>query len=99
MLTATRPTRNTFTQDYLMARQQMEPSEFGVRLDRETFIELMIEEFNAYTQGQLSLDELLLRPRSAMHFCETIRGKHAWFDLPDDVILRTIMNRRKNPEQ
>lgn len=94
MMTATRP---TFYQRFTMARQQVDPREYGVDLDRDEFVERMVEEFNAYTRGLLSFDEMLLRPRTALHFCDSVRQKFGWYDLPDDIILRVIMIRRKNP--
>jgi hypothetical protein len=35
-------------------------------------------------------------PRIGLHFCDEIRGKRGYFDLPDDIILQAII-RRKNP--
>jgi hypothetical protein len=44
-----------------------------------------------------AVDELLLHPREAAWFCDETRRKYRYFDLPDDVILRVILTRRKNP--
>jgi hypothetical protein len=44
-----------------------------------------------------TLPTLVLHPRGALRFCDGTRRKHGWFDLPDDVLLRWLMNRRKNP--
>jgi hypothetical protein len=95
--TIPQPSKFDFYRRFVMARAQFDPHEFGVNMDREPFIDLMCEEFNAYVRGTLSIDELLLRPRTAINFCDMIRGKHGWHDLPDDIILRVIMRRRKNP--
>lgn len=86
-----------FYKGYLMARASINPREYGVDMERDAFLDLMVEELAGYARGQLTLDELLLRPRAALHFCDTVRQQHGWFDLPDDIILRSIMQRRKNP--
>ena len=94
MMTAT---SSTFLERYIMARQNIDPHEYGVDLPKDEFTDRMVAEFNLYTQGRLSVDEMLLRPRSALHFCDSVRQKFGWYDLPDDIILRVIMIRRKNP--
>lgn len=87
----------SFIERYLMARKELNPAEFGVTLDREEFTDTLLTAFSDYTRGQFSFDEFLLRPRSVVVFCDQIRSRFGWFDLPDDVMLRAIMNRRKNP--
>lgn len=82
-----------------MARQSFNPRDFGVGMEKAEFVDLMAEEFNAYVRGSMAVDELLLHPRTAIHFCDTVRAKHAWFNLPDDIILRSVMQRRKNPKE
>ena len=89
--------RQAFTERYLMGRGSFEPRDFGVPMERAEFVDLMAEEFNEHVRGLISVDELVLRPRGAMHFCDCVRQKHGWIDLPDDIILRSVMNRRKNP--
>jgi hypothetical protein len=44
-----------------------------------------------------TVDELLLHPREALNFCDQVRRRYGYFDVPDDIILRSIMQRRKNP--
>jgi hypothetical protein len=44
-----------------------------------------------------SIDELLLHPREAAHFCDDVRRQYGYFDVPDDIILRVILTRGKNP--
>jgi hypothetical protein len=90
-------TEPDFYRRHFMARQQIDPAAHGVPLDKEAFIDLMVREFADYGRDAMTIDELLLRPRAALHFCDTVRQRHGWFDLPDDVILRVIMTRRKNP--
>ena len=75
----------------------IDPSEYGVDMDPGDFRECCVEEFNLYTMGRMTLDEVLLRPRVAVHFCDSIRQKFKWFDMPDDILLRSVMARRKNP--
>lgn len=44
-----------------------------------------------------SVDELVLHPDEAKNFCNVARRESGFQDLPDDLILRCLMNRRKNP--
>jgi len=55
-----------------MARQAFDPGDFGIDMDKEAFIDLMCDAFNGYVRGTLTVDELLLRPRTALHFCDTV---------------------------
>lgn len=96
MMTATRP-RLSFYQEFLMARQNINPRDYGVELEKDQFTDAVVEDFGNFTRGALSIDELLLRPRAALHFCDTVRQSHSWFDVPDDIILRVLLNRRKAP--
>jgi hypothetical protein len=82
-----------------MARNVFDPHDFGVDMTREEFIDAMVSEFADHMRGTMTIDEMLLRPRSSLFFCEKIRAKYAWHDLPDDIILRVILNRRKNPNE
>lgn len=97
MQASTQDRQAEFYREFLMARGRFDPSEFGVEMERDAFIDVMTEDFNDHTRGQLTLDEMLLRPRTALYFCDQVRQKHGWFDLPDDIILRSVMIRRKNP--
>lgn len=96
MMTATRPARDLY-QRFLLARQHINPKDFGIDQEKDQFIDTMVEDFGEYTRGNPSIDELLLRPRTALHFCDTVRHKCGWYDLPDDIILRAVITRRKNP--
>ena len=80
-----------------MARGKFDPAEFGVALGKEQFVDQMVEDFNLTYRGTWTIDELLLHPGEASVFCGDVRRKHHYFDLPDDIILRVIMNARKNP--
>lgn len=95
-ITGTSP-HATFYARFLMARQNIDPKDYGVPMKKDEFTDLMCDEFNEHTRGTLSVDEMLLRPRLALEFCDHVRRRHGYFDLPDDIILRVIMTRRKNP--
>ena len=86
-----------FYREFLMARGKFQPADFGINLSKEEFIDQMVEEFGSIYRGQCTIDELLLHPREAAQFCADVRRKHAFFDLPDDIILRVILQRRKSP--
>ena len=89
--------RRATYEGFVMGRQYISPCDYGVDLGKEELTDILVEELGRYTQGMMSFDEMLLRPRMALHFCDTVRQAHGWFDLPDDIILRLIMIRRKNP--
>lgn len=80
-----------------MSRGKFDPSDFGVEMTREEFQELMAEAFNTTFRGSWTIDELLLHPRDAMKFCDDVRNAHGWDNVPDDIILRSVLTRRKNP--
>ena len=80
-----------------MGRGKFEPVEFGVNLSREDFTDQMVGDFAETYRDGWTVDELLLHPREAMRFCDDVRRQHGYYDLPDDIILRVILGRRKNP--
>jgi hypothetical protein len=86
-----------FYREFLMARQAFQPRDFGIDMDKEDFLDLMADDFNSSVRGVMTVDELLLHPREALHFCDEVRAKHGYFSLPDDIILRSVMQRRKSP--
>ena len=89
--------QSDFYREFLMARQKINPRAYGVDMSTEEFLDIMYSEFSdEYT---FSVDELLLRPRVAIHFCDAVRRKHNAYDLPDDIILRALLTRRKNPPE
>lgn len=47
--------------------------------------------------GSYSVDELCLHPQEAIQFCREARRKTGAIGAPDDLILRALMSRRKNP--
>ncbi len=86
-----------FYREFLMARGNFDPKDYGVAATREEFADQVVDFFSATYRGQLTVDELLLRPREAMQFCDDIRRQRDYYDMPDDLILRTLLARRKNP--
>ncbi len=87
----------SFYREFLMSRKTVDPTAHGVDMDLEEFTDALADEFNSTFRGMMTLDELLLHPREALEFCDRVRRSHGWFYVPDDIILRTLMKRRKNP--
>lgn len=86
-----------FYREFLMGRSAFNPQEFGVNMEKDEFMDLMVQEFNKAYGHMLSFDELLLRPQWSLKFCDSVRTAHGFLDVPDDIILRSVMTRRKNP--
>jgi len=61
MATATRA-QTDFCREFLMARELFHPRDFGVDLDKAEFIDTMVDDFNTYFQGSITVDELLCQP-------------------------------------
>jgi hypothetical protein len=83
--------------DFHMGRGAFNPRDFGVNMERVDFTDEMVTDFNEAYRDGWTIDELLLHPREAARFCDTVRFKRGYYDAPDDIILRSIMTRRKNP--
>ena len=79
-----------------MPRRVFDPADFDIPLSREAFTDRVTEEFAALYRDRLSVDELLLHPSEAMHFCDLVRRKYAYYGVPDNVILRVMIARRKS---
>lgn len=94
---ASRIGQNDFYQEFLMGRGNFDPSEFGVNLSKVDFTDQMVEDFHETYGNVWTIDELLLHPREAAIFCDQVRRRRRYFDVPDDIILRVILGRRKNP--
>lgn len=88
---------SSFVAEFIMARGRFDPKDFGVNMEREAFMDLMVEEFQTRFRDNLTIDELLLHPREALMFCDAVRLKHGFYFLPDDIVLRSVMTRRKSP--
>lgn len=80
-----------------MARNSVSPEDFGIDMHPDDFMDLMVSDFAESFRDATTLDELLLHPDQAHEFCDNVRLKHGFQDVPDDMILRSIMLRRKNP--
>ncbi len=79
-----------------MSRSKFDPREFGVELDQAEFVDEMVDDFNAAYQRKWTIDELLLHSREAIRCCDDVRHKRGYYDVPVDIILRSIIQRRKN---
>lgn len=86
-----------FYKEFLMGRGNWRPEEFGISVSKDEFTDQMVNDFADTYRGLWTIDELLLHPREAMRFCDDVRRLHGYFDVPDDIILRVILQRRKNP--
>jgi len=87
-----------FYREFLMARAaHWKPQDFGIDVPKDEFMDKMVDEFNGHYRDGWTIDELLLHPRDALWFCDQVRQKFAYRDLPDDIILRAVLTRRKNP--
>ncbi|MCA9038369.1 MAG: hypothetical protein KDA81_15995 [Planctomycetaceae bacterium] len=81
-----------------MSKRSINPAEHNIDMSADDFMDLMVDAFSSHTRGQVTLDELLLHPQDAFNFCESVRAMHGFPDLPDQIILRSVMLRRKNPK-
>ena len=97
MITEVPSIPSDFCRNFLMARKVIDPEKYGIDQSRAEFIDDMNEAFASTYMGKLSVDELLLHPREALWFCDEIRRRYRYFDLPDDIVLRAIMDPRKHP--
>ena len=86
-----------YYKEWLMARPSFELKDFGVTVEKGVFTDQMVDDFNTTYRGMWTIDELLLHPREAARFCDQARHAHGYYDVPDDIILRVILARRKNP--
>jgi len=97
MIATSSITQTQFYREFLMGRGDFDPAEFGVSLDKASFTDQMVDEFNLVYKGGWTIDELCLHPDEAKRFCVDTKRKFGYYDLPDDIILRAVMNRRKRP--
>jgi hypothetical protein len=84
-----------FYRRWLMGRAAFDPKEFGVDMDREMFIDSMADLFSEKYHNMWTIDDLVCRPDDAKEFCREFKRKHVCPDLPDHLILGSLMNRRK----
>jgi hypothetical protein len=78
-----------------MARNKWEPQDFGIDLPRKELVDMFLDELRSVYRGMWTIDELVMHPRNAARFCEDFRLKTGFYNLPDDVILRTLMTERE----
>ena len=97
MIAAVSKSQAELFRSYLMARAKIDPKDYGIDMTIDQFTDQMVEQLSAKYRGQITIDELLLHPREALLFCDQVRQSLGYYLLPDDVILRPIMIRRKNP--
>lgn len=79
--------------------QKLDPKEYGVDIEKEEFVDILVNELAERFHGLWTVDELLLHPRDAMRFCDDVRHKHGFLEVPDQFLLRCMINRRKNPNR
>ena len=84
----------------VIRRHPVDPPRYGVALTKEEFTDELCRLFELKFADEITIDELLLHPRSAMEFCDDVRHAICWHQgVPDDVLLRALMQRRKNPKK
>lgn len=81
--------------EYYVARLSKTLTEYGIDTDPETFVDQLVERFQGMYPA-LTIDELLVRPREALRFCDAVRTATGDYDIPDDLLLRQLLNRRKH---
>ena len=67
--------------------------ECGCEMDAKMFKELVTER-HATMHRSWTEDDLVCHPQEASQFCDVIR-REIGANIPDDVILRTLLNARK----
>ena len=77
-----------------MDRQKWEPQDFGIDLPRKELVDMFVDELRRVFRGMWTIDDLVVHPRDATRFCEDFRLKTGFYNLPDEIILRTLMNER-----
>jgi hypothetical protein len=84
--------------EHHVARLDKTLADLGFDIDPDAFKDVLSDTFDSMYAGMLpSIDELLVRPTEALRYCVAIRDRLRNFDLPEDVILRTLLNTRKHP--
>jgi len=80
--------------ELLVARLSQTLADYGIDDDPEAFKDGLVDLFHGLYPA-FTVDELLVRPREALRYCDAVRDKHRNYDLPDDLVLRSLLNRRK----
>jgi hypothetical protein len=68
-------------------KQTYDPRDHGVELSKDDFSRVLNEDFREMFRGYWTTFDLAHNPQMAMRFCDEVRHKHLWFDLPDQVIM------------
>ena len=79
----------------IVARLSKTLAEFGVDEDPDAFVDRLADVFHRMFPA-FTIDELLVRPRQALRFCDGVRETLGNYDNPDDILLRPLLNRRKH---
>jgi hypothetical protein len=79
-----------------MGSPAFDPKEFGVEMEQSAFIDLIAEDFSVTFMGTWPIDELCIRPRDAIQYCDDFRRRHRFPDVPEHIILGSLMNLRKH---
>ena len=95
MVSLINPTQSQFHREFLMGRGNFNPADFGVDMPRDEFGDQMVDAFHNVYRTDWTIDELLLHPVEALQFCNGVRRLYGYYDVPDDIILRSVLNRRK----
>lgn len=77
-----------------MGRLEDELSGYNIKGGAEKFREVIADVKNGMCRNWTD-EDLLCHPVDAIRFCAAVCGKLRCFDLPDDLILRTLLNMRK----
>ncbi len=77
----------------LEARRSLTLAEFGIEGSPNEHAERLVSMLiRMYPYPYFTAIDLLVRPREALRFCDAVRQEYRNYDLPDDVILRTLRN-------
>jgi hypothetical protein len=79
-----------------MARA-IEPSDYGINMNRDEFRDQAIDELNREFRGQITVDELLLQPEEAIKFRDAFLTRYGHKPTDKSIVFRSMMTRRKNP--
>ena len=81
--------------EFYVSRLSKTLAEYGIDTEPEMFVDQLVELFQGLYPA-FTIDELLVRPREALKFCDAVRTSCRNYDLPDDLLLRPLLNRRKH---
>jgi hypothetical protein len=82
---------------YYMARGNKTIEDFDFGITKEAFLYCLNDTFDSmYREMDLTVDELLVRPTEGLRYCAAIRERLKFLDIPEDVIMRTLLNERKH---